>query len=33
MLEKTEMSLDLNVPSESLSVTVLVREFQVAGYS
>jgi len=32
MLEKTEMSsLDLNVPSESLSVTVLGREFQVAG--
>jgi len=24
-------SLDLNVPSESLSVTVLGREFQVAG--
>jgi len=35
MLEKTEMSsgLDLNVPtpSESLSVTVLGREFQVAA--
>ena len=24
-------SLDLNVPNESLSVTVLGREFQVAG--
>ena len=24
-------SLDLNIPSESLSVTVLGREFQVAG--
>ena len=26
-----DFSLDLNVPSESLSVTVLGREFQVAG--
>jgi len=32
MLEKTEnvFRLDLNVPSEALSVTVLGREFQVA---
>ena len=28
---KNVFSLDLNVPSESLSVTVLGREFQVAG--
>ena len=33
MLEKNRnvFSLHLNVPSESLSVTVLGREFQVAG--
>ena len=33
MLERKRnvFSLDLNVPSESLSVTVLGREFQVAG--
>jgi len=34
MLEKENrnvFSLDLNVPSESLSVTVLGREFQMAG--
>jgi len=28
---RNDFSLDLNVPSESLSVTVLGREFQVAG--